>query len=105
MTGNTCSTGAGTTGAETTGAGNCIAAIACGPANRTIADTNNPKRRIVFFAIAFPCARQPATKFAKLEYFKIQPDIEFIVYQRDQKKATDHSASIHHHPGMSHRVR
>lgn len=65
MTGNTCSTGAGTTGA-----GNCIAAIACGPANRTIADTNNPKRRIVFFAIAFPCARQPATKFAKLEYFK-----------------------------------
>ncbi|WP_194389343.1 hypothetical protein [Bradyrhizobium sp. CCBAU 51765] len=99
MTGNTCSAGVGTTGA-----GNCIAAIACGPANKTIADTNNPKRRIVCFAITFPCARQPATKCAKSEYFKIQPDIEQIVYQRDRKKATDHSVLIHQ-PGMSNRGR
>jgi hypothetical protein len=99
VTGSTCSTGA-----ETRGAGNCIAAIACGPANKTIADTNNPKRRIVRFAITFPCAHQPATKCVKLEFFKIQPDIEFIIYQRDQKKATDHSVAIHQ-AGMSHRAR
>jgi hypothetical protein len=99
VTGNTCSAGV-----KTTGAGNCIAAIACGPANKTIADTNNPKRRIVCIAITFPCARQLATKCAKSEYFKIQPDIELIVYQRDQKKATDHSVPIHQ-PGMSNLAR
>jgi hypothetical protein len=65
VTGNTCSAGV-----KTTGAGNCIAAIACGPANKTIADTNNPKRRIVCIAITFPLRSPTGDEMRQIRIFQ-----------------------------------